>query len=146
VNIRNAKASDLDALYAIGLRTPEFKVSVNDNFMTVSEFSACIDKGVMIVAEDEGEILGFIYASTGDAERAPGSPWACLVYLTVIPTRRRRGIAHVLYHECIRQLQADGVKRVYGWASTSASSGISTFLKNLGFDTGHTYTWMDRAI
>jgi predicted N-acetyltransferase YhbS len=146
VNIRNAKASDLDALYVIGLATPEFKVSATDNFMTVGEFSDCIDKGIMIVAEDEEAILGFIYASTGDAERAPGSSWACLVYLTVVPPHRRRGIAHVLYYECMRQLQAGGVKRVYGWASTSESSGISDFLKKLGFAKGNTYTWMDREI
>ena len=146
--IRKATAGDFEALYKIGLATPEFKVSASGEFMEQDEFLSALEDplGTFILAESENEILGFIYANRQDPERAPKTKWACLVYLVVTPEYRGRGIAQALYDFCVQELKQCGITKLYGWANSEGDGSIIKFMKKNGFSEGHKYIWMDKEI
>src|SRR6266849_6127270 len=118
IKIRTALAKDFEVLYRIGLATPEFKVSSKGEFMERDEFLSAIENphGLFLLAENNKEIIGFIYASKKDIERGPKSRWACLVYLVVEPAYRQIGIAQQLYKACLEELKNSGITNVYVWA------------------------------
>ena len=93
INTRKATTEDFEALYLIGLETPEFIVSSGDVFMDKDEFMSSIQNtnGTFLVAELENTIIGFMYANRQDLERAQKTKWACLVYLVVKPEYRKIG-------------------------------------------------------
>ncbi|MBI2476571.1 GNAT family N-acetyltransferase [Candidatus Uhrbacteria bacterium] len=147
--IRSASKQDFDALYELGLTTPEFQVSSSGPFMEPDEFAYAIESphGVFLVAESEKEgLIGFIYANRQDPERGPVTQWACLVYLVVKPEYRGRGVAQALYEACVKELKLHDVNRLYGWAEAESNGSIIQFLKKNGFVEGHKYAWMDREI
>lgn len=151
-SVRTARQVDFDALYAMCLGTPEFQTSTDAPFMEPDEFRACIDNpcGVMLIAERDGTLLGFVYAAWNDLERGPGSDVACLVYLTVRPELRRCGVARTLYGACVDEMRRRGVRRVYGWARDGGDDhdtrGIGAFLRCMGFARGQRYVWMERSL
>lgn len=100
--------------------------------------------GIFLVAEENNDILGFIYANAKDEERDYAMKWACLVYLTVKKEYRGKGIATKLYNECRKELKKRKIKFIYGWANPK--SGIVRFLEKKGFNKGHEYIWMDRKL
>lgn len=148
MEIRTAVPTDLEALYTLGLETPEFKVSASAVFMERDEFLSAIRNphGTFLLAESEGKAVGFIYANRQDIERAPDASWACLVYVVVTSGHRKQGIAQALYAECIARLKHAGVCRVYGWANAESDGSIIQFLKKNGFEEGHRYVWMDKEL
>ena len=85
IKIRPVEDKDFAELYNLGNNTPELKVSGTEDFMDKDEFrfSMTDAKSVFLVAEAEGDLAGFIYAGTQDAERPLPNKWACLVYLVV---------------------------------------------------------------
>lgn len=148
MSIRPATKEDFAPLYKLGLDMPEFKVSDGNAFMDEDEFLSAIENpnGTFLLAERDGDVAGFIYASRQDFERAPKTKWACLVYVVVSPEHRKKGVAQQLYAACIDDLKKHDVSKVYGWASTEGDGSIISFMKKNGFHEGHKYAWMDREI
>jgi len=148
MEIRKATAKDFDALYTLGLETPEFKVSSNGVFMERDEFLSAIENpyGTFLLSEDDGEITGFVYANRKDVECGPKTKWACVVYIVVRPEYRKRGIAQALMDACLVDLKENGVNHVYCWASSEGDGGIIRFMENNGFQEGHAYVWMDKEM
>ena len=146
--IRPAEDKDFAELYDLGKNTPELKVSGTEDFMDKDEFrfSMTDAKSVFLVAETAGELAGFIYASTQDAERPLPNKWACLVYLVVSPKFRRRGIASELYKHCLAELKKRHITNLYCWASVESDGAIKEFMKKQGFAEGHKYMWMDKKV
>ena len=148
IKIRPVEDKDFAGLYNLGNNTPELKVSGTEDFMDQDEFrfSMTDTKSVFLVAEAEGELAGFIYAGTQDAERPLPNKWACLVYLAVAPKWRRRGIANELYARCLAALKKRKITNLYCWASVESDGAIQQFMKKQGFAEGHKYMWMDKKI
>jgi len=71
MRIQAAHAEDLKTLYELGLATPEFRVSSNGAFMEEDEFLSAIENpdGTFLLAETEGVVAGFLYA-TGEIPNA----------------------------------------------------------------------------
>ena len=143
MNIRKPLPTDLASLWALGMRTPEIQVNDKHPFMCIEELEAATksEHGVFLVAENiVHKIVGFIYAELTDAE---ARDWACLVYLVVASSERRRGAGQKLYDACMTELKARGVHRIYGWVRSS-SPAIRAFMEIQGFEAGHEYTWMEK--
>ena len=148
MNIRAATTEDFESLYELGLATSEFKVSSSGEFMEPDEFLSSIENphGTFLLAGYNEEVIGFIYADRRDAERAPKTKWACLVYLVIKPEHRKKGVAQKLYDACGAELKRHGITRVYGWANAESDGSVIAFMKKNGFDEGHKYLWMDKEI
>ncbi len=147
--IRRATLNDFKKLYALGKKTPELQVSATEVFMDEDEFRWAIKnrRGVFLLAENDRELQGFIYASSHDVERtALPHKWSCLVYLAVAKNFRGRGVATVLYEECLKRLRRRGITHLYAWVRTEHHNGVENFMKKQGFSEGHRYMWMDRKI
>ena len=100
MKIRKATLEDFERLYDLGLNTPELQVSATEPFMDPDEFKFCINNqySVFLLAEDNNNIFGFIYANAKDSERDYEMKWACLVYIAVSKDYRNNGIASQLYN------------------------------------------------
>ncbi len=148
INIREAKETDFEELYALGKNTPEFRVSATEEFMHPEEFrwSLTDASGVFLVAEVGEELVGFIFANSEDLGRPYPEKYSCLVYLVVVPEFQKQGIAKMLYDECVKRLKTKGITHMYGLASAESNGAIIAFMKNQGFAKGHTYTWMDKKL
>ncbi|MDO8425505.1 MAG: GNAT family N-acetyltransferase [bacterium] len=150
VRIRRAVAEDTDAVFALGLRTPELQVSYTAEFMGRDELVWSITKapGVFLVAEVDGAIIGFLFASIADIERPNDRPhsYACLVYLVVDAPFRRSGIALQLYAACEHLLRERGTAYVYAWASEEGDGAVLAFADRQGFTRGHRYIWVDKQL
>ena len=146
--IRRPTTGDFNALYALGKNTPELRVSAIQEFMDRDEFEMAIQNssGVFLVAETNGEIGGFIYASGDDKDKPLQKKWACLVYLVVAPELRGQKIATQLYDACVTSLKENGITHLYGWAHTEGDGAILSFMQKNGFTAGHTYQWMDKEL
>jgi ribosomal protein S18 acetylase RimI-like enzyme len=92
MKIRKAKLSDFNQLYNIGRSTPELRVSQRGRFMEKDEFKWYITNahGVLLVAEKNDKIAGFICADAKDAERQFKKRRACIIYYIVLPKYRRK--------------------------------------------------------
>lgn len=150
VRIRRAEAGDVDAVFALGLKTPELQVSYTAEFMTRDELAWSVTKapGVFLVAEVDGTIIGFLFASVADIERPNDRPYsyACLVYIVVEAAFRRSGIAQQLYTACEHILRERGTAYIYAWASEEGDGSVLAFTERQGFVRGHRYVWVDKQL
>lgn len=149
MKITKALLKDFAELYKIGIKTKEFKVSANEEFMAEDEFRWYITnpKACFLVAKyKENEICGFILANADDVEKPFKQKYACIIYIVVVSKFRRQSIAEKLYLECIKQLKKKGIKNIYSWANAESNSQIVKFFKKQGFTKGHKYIWMDKKI
>ena len=71
VKIRNATLKDFDNIYKIGNETKEFQVSSTEPFIDKDELEYVIQspKSVILVAEENNKIVGFIYSNAKDIEK-----------------------------------------------------------------------------
>lgn len=92
MNIRLAKKEDFPTLYDLGKSTVEFQVSAREVFMDADEFAFGIEDphSVFLVAEENENIIGFIYTSELDYDKPLKKQSACLIYLTVLPEFRKQ--------------------------------------------------------
>jgi len=146
MKIRQAKPSDFKELYALGLNTPEFRVSATESFMDKDDFKGRLTgkNHVFLLAESEGKIIGFISANAKDADSALKNKYACIVYIVVLPLYRKKGVASRLYKECITKLKDMGITNVYAWADMN--SGIIPFFKKKKFKIGKPSVWVDKKL
>jgi len=146
MQIRKAAAKDFEQLYKIGSNTPELQVSATEPFMDEDDFKLRIkDKNhVFLLAEADEKIVGFVCANTKDIDRPMKNKYACLVYIVVIPSYRKKGVANKLYNSCTIELKKKGITHVYTWANDSPA--IKKFLKSKRFSEGGKYIWMDKKL
>lgn len=148
VLIRPARPIDFDELYALGKSFPELRTSAQFEFMEPDEFLTAMTtpSGVFLCGEDDGRLVGFVYANTNDIEkRNAENTIACLVYIAVLPEFRRRGLGRDLHAACLARLKELNVKYLYVWANVESPS-ITAFMQGQGFVPGSTYLWMDREL
>lgn len=147
--VRSAQSADFEALYSLGKNTPEFRVSATEAFMDPEEFrwSMTDPYGAFLVAEINGKIVGFIYASGAeDMERPYPEKAVCLTYLCVDPGFRKQGIAQKLYDTCVEKLKSMGMTNIYGLVNAESDGAIVGFMTKNGFTKGHKFIWMDKKL
>lgn len=137
VTIRQAQASDLDAVYRLGLTLPELQPSSAAPFLDLEELPQLLADGLLLVATTGDELIGFLYA-----ERYHRLSY--IAFLAVAPDYRRRGIATDLLASCSAYHSAAGATRLGGFACTDGE--VTPFLARQGFIKGKAFTWRDRPI
>ena len=144
--IRKAVSDDAMAILEFGNAIPELKVSAEADFMTRAEVLAAVNnpRGIFLLAESEGVLLGLGYANAKDIDRPPLETHACLVYLAVSPNMRGSGLGHELYQRLIDDLKTLGVTYLYAWANPT--SGVIQFMERRSWAKGHPCVWMDISL
>lgn len=146
MNIRKASVDDFEQLYKLSLQTQEFSYSTTEVFAEPEEFKHwLIDKeSVFFLAEDDKEIIGFIYATVENENRSWRARWAMIEFLMVQPTHRKKGVAALLYSAMAEELEKHQITNIGCW--TCVNSPVSEFMRKRGFISGKSYQWMDKRV
>lgn len=112
MNIRDAKASDAKVIQAIYAPYVEHTaVTFEYNVPSVEEFSKRIttvmQKYPWIVAEDEGKVVGYAYASAFKERDA--YQWAVETSIYVDSNMKRLGVGRLLHDALEQRLKAQGI-------------------------------------
>lgn len=161
LNIRAATAADAPALLAI--YTPfvtDTTVSFELEVPSLAEFTERIRKSLdgwaWLVAQREGQILGYAYGSAHRTRRA--YQWSVDVSVYVDPTYHRQGIARTLYTALFDELAAKGYCNAFAGIAlpNDASIGLHRRVgfelvgvyKNVGrkFGAWHDVAWFQRHL
>ena len=111
MKIRSARLEDAPALRAIyAPYVKDTAITFETVVPTVQEFAARISKTLeqfpYLVAEEEGQILGYAYASTYYARAA--YDWTVELSIYVDQTARAKGVGQALYNQLEADLAAQG--------------------------------------
>jgi GNAT superfamily N-acetyltransferase len=129
--IRPAVEQDRSALTALHVSADIESNKEAPEVMTSLRLSALSSRGkdVILVAEDDGDILGYFWAV---AMRLFDYRIGILFYIYVEPHHRRRGIGHQLIEKGLQELHDLGVRRY--WANPDLHSAPTLeILESLGF-------------
>ncbi|MDZ4823324.1 MAG: GNAT family N-acetyltransferase [Flavobacteriales bacterium] len=114
------------------------------------------EKYPWLVAEDEGKIIGYAYASTYRERTA--YQWCCESSVYVSEDVKGKGLAHLLYDRLFELLTAQGICNVYGIITLPnpvsekfhSKCGFESFavFKNVGYklEAWHDVLWMVRFL
>ena len=138
MQIRKAKTSDLLAIYMLGKRAEELKVS-QETFMTKQDLLASIKNrnGLFIVAYEKRELVGFGYT---DIE---GATYASMVYNFVDLKYRKHGLGKKMVEVREKWLRKHGIKSAYLLATNKQ---IVKIMKRMGYKKGKKLIWMEKKL
>ena len=111
VNIRTLKAEDLEAIVKIDKRV----LGEDRRDYWERKLKLMNDKSsqVSLVAEVEGEVVGFILGDVSGWEFGVPETIGWMDTIGVDPAYQKKGIATALAHELIKNLKAIGVRTIY---------------------------------
>lgn len=161
INIRSAQiedAADLVAIYAPYVE--DTAITFETQVPTVSEFASRIEKTLRkfpyLVAEEEGRIVGYAYASTYYARAA--YDWTVELSVYVSNLARGKGIGSLLYDAIEEDLKARGFKNFLACIALPNPASLAlhkkrgyeqvAHFKNVGykFDTWHDIVWLQKSL
>ena len=123
-DVRSARAADIPRVLALW-RAAGAIPSVTDHAGALEGLLAH-DPGALLVAEEDGEIVGTVI-SAWDGWRG------ALYRLAVDPGRRRRGLARTLVERGVDRLRSLGAARVHVIAAADEASAVALW-KAAGFE------------
>jgi L-amino acid N-acyltransferase YncA len=159
--IRLAKPSDSAAVAdiyrpAVTERATSFELEPPNVTEMSGRIVACLEWMPWLVAEDDGNVLGYAYA--GPHRTRLAYQWSVEVSAYVDERAQRRGIGRVLYDTLFRVLVLQGFRNAYA-AITLPNAASDSFHRRLGFtrvgvfrDVGfkqgkwHDVAWLERAL
>lgn len=137
--IRTAKNEDVEEIWNMGNKVPEFKTAKNVVIFWPKEtLRNCVDKEDILfyVVELENKIIGFsivnLNKSLGKAE---------IENIYVLPEYRKNKIGRKLLDVILKELK----DKKYNNVNCLADEAIE-FYEHYGFTKGKTFAWMDIAI
>ncbi len=161
INIRSAQiedAADLVAIYAPYVETTV--ITFETEVPTVADFASRIKKTLekfpYLVAEEEGQIVGYAYASTYYARAA--YDWTVELSVYVSREARGKGIGSLLYDALEEELTARGFKNFLACIALPNPASLAlhkkrgyeqvAHFKNVGykFDTWHDIVWLQKSL
>lgn len=161
INIRSAQiedAADLVAIYAPYVETTA--ITFETEVPTVADFANRIKKTLekfpYLVAEEEGRIVGYAYASTYYARAA--YDWTVELSVYVSSEARGKGIGSLLYDALEEELTARGFKNFLACIALPNPASLAlhkkrgyeqvAHFKNVGykFDTWHDIVWLQKSL
>ena len=159
--IRIATEADVPAMLAIyapyiltTTYTFEYEVPAREEFL--NRFRAVTAQFPWLVWEEEGRILGYVYASRPYARAAYA--WCAEPSVYLLPEAQGRGIGKALYRELESLLTAQGYIKVYALITSrneaslafhrAAGYRFTAELTDCGFKMGmwHGIVWMEKTL
>jgi ribosomal protein S18 acetylase RimI-like enzyme len=141
INIRNAKASDLDAIIALDEQGQENKKGYWQGIL--EHYIQGRTDRVFLVAEKDGSLVGFIVGEVRAWEF--GSPPCGWVFaLSVSRTVREMGIGQSMFEEICNRLKQAGVTTIRTMVDLDNKLTLS-FFRSLGMCTGR-YIELEKQI
>ena len=141
MNIRNARTEELgQAAQVISEAYHQYSDIIPPEHWepylhNLTDFRSRLDKAELIVAEEDGGILGavtFFPKGSASGEGWPGD-YSGIRILAVPPDHRGRGLGRLLTEECIRRSRALGVRYV-GLHTTEFMSVAKAMYERMGFE------------
>lgn len=136
--IRLAQRSDLHNLYEIGRFSKDLRVE-EDSFVDVRDLEFFIqnEDGLFLVAEKEGEIIGFSYVQ----REAP--TYGALVYNYMKPEHRGKGFGTKMLKIREAYMRNMGVESLYALVTNRHAVD---FMYSMGYNKGKKLTWMEKKL
>ena len=133
VEIRALKKEDLDAIVKID----EKVLGENRKDYWERRLQSMNDKSsqVSLVAEVEGEVVGFILGDVSGLEFGVPETIGWMDTIGVDPAYQKKGVATALAHELIKNLKAIGVRTIYTLVSWN-DWDLLQFFHAMGFTRG----------
>jgi len=136
--LRPSNAADLGAVrdiyaHAVTQGTGTFELEVPDAAEMARRRGEVLDKGLpWLVAEQDGQVLGYAYANHFRPRPAYRFSVEDSVYL--LPEAQGRGIGRVLLAELLDRCQAAGARQMLAVIGDSANLGSIGVHRSLGFE------------
>jgi predicted N-acetyltransferase YhbS len=133
VEIRTLKKEDLDAIVKIDEKV--LGESRKDYWERRLELMNNKSSQVSLVAEVEGEVVGFILGDVSGWEFGVPETIGWMDTIGVAPAYQKKGVATALAHELIKNLKAIGVRTIYTLVSWN-DWDLLQFFHAMGFTRG----------
>ena len=133
VKIRALKKEDLGAIVTIDEKV--LGENRKSHWERKLEWMSTQSSQISLVAEVEGEVVGFILGDVSGWEFGVPETIAWIDTIGVEPVYQKKGIATALAHELIKNLKAMGVKTVYTLVSWNDWT-LLQFFHAMGFARG----------
>lgn len=142
INCRRMVEADLPQVMNLGNRTEEFQVGEDSSFWPESTLRRWLvsSNDPLIVAESEGEIVGFILGAIHHPTKK-----TTLENILVTEEYRGRGIGRLLIDCFMTEMERHGVEYVCALSKTTNVPTINFLLKN-GFARGHDFVWIYKSL
>lgn len=126
VSVRQMAESDIAQVVQLGNMLAELETGGDaPQFYspeTLLAWSKNEDQGVLLIAEDDGAVVGFSLTSI-----LAGAKDAYLHDIGVAPIRRAEGVGKLLLESTIRELGAHAVNRIFGVVQAENTIGLNFF-------------------
>jgi predicted N-acetyltransferase YhbS len=143
--IRKAKLNEAHKIYLLGKKIHELDFSRKHpfhDFGEIREFISSPHENIMLIAEQEGEIVGFVYAKI--LSHSTGG-WCMLDNLGVEHAHRGQGISNALLHKLYKELRKRKVRYVQILEEIHHKKTRS-FWKKQGYKETKNFLWAERTI
>ncbi|BDD42723.1 GNAT family N-acetyltransferase [Streptococcus ruminantium] len=161
IEIRSVRPSDVEELVAIyAPYVEETVITFETQVPTATEFADRIEKILekfpYLVAEEEGRILGYAYASTYYPRAA--YDWTVELSIYISQKARGQGIGNLLYSHLEKELIARGFKNFLACISLPNPASLAlhekmgykqvAHLKKVGYKFGnwHDIVWLQKSL
>ncbi|WP_156009336.1 GNAT family N-acetyltransferase [Streptococcus ruminantium] len=161
IEIRSVRPSDVEELVAIyAPYVEETVITFETQVPTATEFADRIEKILekfpYLVAEEEGRILGYAYASTYYPRAA--YDWTVELSIYISQKARGQGIGNLLYSHLEKELIARGFKNFLACISIPNPASLAlhekmgykqvAHLKKVGYKFGnwHDIVWLQKSL
>lgn len=138
--VRDMRLRDIDQIYEIGKGAPEFTVSDSSSFWEKEDLKRWVkdkEEDILLVAEIENEIVGFVLAKYHKATRL-----STITNIFVKETHRGKGIGTRLLEETKSRLLNKGTTYLYALIGKQNDPSLGLF-KSAGFTEGYDMTWVE---
>lgn len=138
INCRRMAEEDLPQVMNIGNRTEGFQVGEDSAFWPESTLRRWLisSDDPLIVAEIEGEIVGFILGAIHHPTKK-----TTLENILVTEEYRGRGVGKLLLDSFMKEMESRGVEYICALSRTDNTPAIHFFVKN-GFKKGNDFSWI----
>jgi ribosomal protein S18 acetylase RimI-like enzyme len=133
VKIRGLKTEDLDAIVKIDEKV--LGESRKDYWERRLELMNDKSSQISLVAEVEGEVVGFILGDVSGWEFGVPETIGWMDTIGVDPAYQKKGVATALAHELVKNLKAIGVRTIYTLVSWN-DWDLLQFFHAMGFTRG----------
>lgn len=146
VKIREMTGKDVPAVHQSGIEVAEFETSEEaaekDPFWPKDGLYDWVENetDVLLVAEDDGEIVGYFLSQIHDETRT-----AYIRNVYIDKEYRRQGIARELVQEGIVQFDQSDVGYIAALVKPD-NVPMKELLIELGFNEGNTFIWIDKLL
>jgi L-amino acid N-acyltransferase YncA len=153
--IDGATIADIYRPAVVG-RATSFELEAPDAVEMSRRVGACLERMPWLVAQDEGQVVGYAYA--GPHRSRAAYQWSVEVSAYVDETVHRRGVGRALYEALFRVLALQGYKNAYAGITlpNAASEGFHRRLgftpvgvfRHVGYKHGkwHDVAWLERSL